>query len=87
MPYVLAIYALMSLATFVAYGVDKRRAQSGRWRIRESQLQSLAFCCGFPGALAGRRYFRHKLHKPAFTFVLYAIAFLHVLGWTLWTIR
>lgn len=87
MPYFLALYALMSLVTFAAYGIDKRRAQSNQWRIPESQLQSLALCFGFPGALVGRRFFRHKLHKQKFALVLYAIAVLHVLGWTVWALR
>ena len=85
MYYFLTLYILMSIATFVAYGVDKKRAERGKWRIPESQLQTMAFLFGFPGALFGRRFFKHKLHKTGFTFILYAIAFLHVIAWTLYS--
>lgn len=83
MLWIAAYYLLASVVTFVTFGADKRRAIEGRWRVPEATLLALAFAGGFPGALAGRRAFRHKLHKPQFTFVLYAIAILHVLGWLL----
>ena len=84
MLWIAAYYLLASLVTFTAYGVDKRRAVRGQWRVPEATLQSLALAGGFPGALAGRQAFRHKLHKPQFTFILYAIAALHALAWTLY---
>ena len=84
MLWILAYYLIASLITFVVYGVDKRRAARREWRVPEATLQSLAFAGGFPGALVGRKTFRHKLHKPKFTVILYAITSLHVFVWTLY---
>jgi uncharacterized membrane protein YsdA (DUF1294 family) len=87
MRYFLALYAIGSVVTFVVYGIDKRRAGKGRWRIPEATLHLLELCFGFPGAIVARRVFRHKLHKPKFTIVLYAIVTLHALAWTWWWTR
>ncbi|HEV7298769.1 MAG TPA: DUF1294 domain-containing protein [Tepidisphaeraceae bacterium] len=84
MLWILAYYLLASLITFVVYGIDKRRAARRQWRVPEATLQSLAFAGGFPGAFVGRKTFRHKLHKPKFTFMLYAIAMLHGLAWAVY---
>lgn len=84
MLWILSIYAIASLVAFVAYGIDKRRARRGTWRIPEATLQTMALCGGFCGALAGRRFFKHKTSKRYFTIVLYAIVMLHVLAWVVW---
>ncbi|MCD7823299.1 MAG: DUF1294 domain-containing protein [Oscillospiraceae bacterium] len=51
---------LMSFATFVMYGIDKRRAKRGEWRISEKALLTLGFIGGAAGALLGMHLFRHK---------------------------
>ena len=84
MTWILAWYALASLVTFAAFGVDKRRAARGRWRVPESTLQSLALFGGWPGAMAGMRHFRHKTRKPRFTITVAATATLHVMAWAAW---
>jgi uncharacterized membrane protein YsdA (DUF1294 family) len=84
MLWLLGVYAVASVVTFVVYGIDKRRARKGRWRIPEATLHALELCCGWPGAIVARRVFRHKLNKPKFTIVLYAVATLHVLAWVWW---
>lgn len=78
-----ALTLLMSLVTFVAYGWDKRQAVAGNDRLSESSLHLLALFCGWPGALVGQRFFRHKTVKLSFRFVLWAIVSLHLLlfGW------
>ena len=73
-----AISVVMSVATFAAYGIDKRRAQSNRQRIPEESLHRLALCGGWPGALAGQRLFRHKTQKRPFIWRLRFIILLHV---------
>lgn len=52
--------------TFIVYGIDKLKAIKGRWRIPESELLSLAFVGGAPGALLGMVFFRHKTRKMKF---------------------
>jgi uncharacterized membrane protein YsdA (DUF1294 family) len=55
---------------FVAYGLDKRAATRGDWRIPELVLHGLALIGGVIGAWAGRFVFRHKTRKPVFLVVL-----------------
>jgi uncharacterized membrane protein YsdA (DUF1294 family) len=78
---VLSIYAVMSLATFVAYGVDKRRAAYCRRRIPEKTLHFMELGCGWPGALAGQNVFRHKRRKGRFMAVFAVIVLLHAGLW------
>jgi uncharacterized membrane protein YsdA (DUF1294 family) len=82
---ILAAYAAMSVATFIAYGVDKSSARGGRRRIPEQTLHLLALLGGWPGALAAMGVFRHKRRKTSFVVVVWLIALLHATGW-LWTL-
>jgi uncharacterized membrane protein YsdA (DUF1294 family) len=84
MLYILVIYLAMSLTTFAAYGIDKRRAIKGKWRIKEATLHLLALLGGVPGALLGARAFRHKTRKARFRVVTFAILILHLAGWGLY---
>jgi uncharacterized membrane protein YsdA (DUF1294 family) len=67
--FVLGFYALMSVITLAAYGIDKRRAILGRRRIPERTLHTLEFCCGWPGAIIGRTAFKHKRRKVGFSVI------------------
>lgn len=60
MKILLTVYAVMSVIALILYGSDKRRAQRGRWRIRESVLLSVSFFGGAVGALLGMKLFHHK---------------------------
>jgi len=55
---------------FAAYGIDKRAAVHGGWRIPEAVLHGLALVGGVVGAWAGRAVFRHKTQRPMFLLVL-----------------
>ena len=55
-----AYLLLVSFVTFVMYGVDKRRAKRGQWRISEKALLTMGFIGGAAGALCGMKLFRHK---------------------------
>lgn len=74
----LIVVAAMSLTCFAAYGIDKRQATRGGRRVSERKLQWLAFCGGWPGAIAAQRLFRHKTQKMSFRIVLWLIVALHV---------
>ncbi|WP_051234226.1 DUF1294 domain-containing protein [Halomonas halocynthiae] len=66
-PWVVVIaYAVVSVVAFITYGLDKRLARKGKRRIAESTLLLLALLCGWPGALAAQRVFRHKTSKRSF---------------------
>ena len=51
---------LLSLIAFCLYGIDKWKAQTGRWRISEKTLLLSAFFFGALGAFLGMQIFRHK---------------------------
>ena len=70
---VTALIAL-NFAAFAAFGIDKSHAETGRRRIRESTLLTLAMFGGTPGAYAGRSMFRHKTRKQPFCTHLAIIA-------------
>jgi uncharacterized membrane protein YsdA (DUF1294 family) len=59
-------YLAASVATVLAYGLDKSAAVRERWRVKESTLHMLALAGGWPGALIAQRVFRHKSRKPSF---------------------
>ena len=61
-----ALWAAVNLAAFTLYGVDKRRARRGQWRIPERTLIVIALLLGGVGALAGMRVFRHKTKHLSF---------------------
>ena len=81
----LAALLLVNLVAFVAYGIDKRRAQKGRWRIPESTLLLLAFFGGALGALLGMSVFRHKTKHWKFKILVPLFLALQV-GLVLWFI-
>ena len=74
----------MNFCAFAAFGLDKARAESGAWRIRESTLLWLALLGGSPGAWAGRSAFRHKTRKQPFNAWLLTITVVQVLGLGAW---
>ncbi|WP_301002858.1 DUF1294 domain-containing protein [Neisseria polysaccharea] len=61
-----ACYSILSLYTFALYGIDKRRAVQGKYRIPEYCLLLPALFGGWTGAYLGSRIFRHKTAKKRF---------------------
>ena len=68
----------MSVITFIAYAIDKRRAIQQGWRIPEKTLQTLAFLGGWPGALLGQTLLRHKTRKTPFLVLFWCLVVLHL---------
>ena len=64
---ILIYLELVNLAAFALYGIDKRRAKRGKWRVPEATLLLIAVIGGSVGALAGMYLFRHKTRKPKFS--------------------
>ncbi len=56
----------VNVLSFSLMGVDKRRAQQGRWRIPERTLFLAAGCFGALGGLLGMQVFRHKTRHASF---------------------
>ena len=78
--------AVMSLITFAAFGIDKYKARTGRWRIRERTLFLLALLGGGVGAFLGMKVFHHKtLHKKFVIGIpIIMLTQLIFLGWLIW---
>lgn len=82
---VLGLYVGASIATFIAYYVDKSAARGDRWRTQESTLHLFALIGGWPGALVAQNRLRHKTRKTSFQLVFWATVLLNcgALGWML----
>jgi uncharacterized membrane protein YsdA (DUF1294 family) len=85
-PTLLSLCAMLSIATFFVYAIDKKAARNGQWRIPESLLHLLALLGGWPGALAAQSILRHKLHKHRFMRVFWLTVGLN-LGFLWWLHR
>ena len=70
-PIILALYCVMSIITFIVYALDKSKAKRNAWRIEEATLHSLAFAGGWPGAIFGQEFLRHKTVKGRFRVIFY----------------
>jgi len=71
---------LINALAFALWGVDKRRARLGQWRVPEANLLAIAFLGGTIGAKLGQRVFRHKTRKQPFAGVLNMMCLLHAGG-------
>lgn len=69
-----ALYgAVINMATFAAFALDKRAAERRVWRIPERRLLLLAAFGGSPAALAAQQMLRHKTRKEPFRTSLWVI--------------
>lgn len=78
----------VNFIAFALFGIDKAKAASGAWRVRESTLLTFAAIGGSPGAYAGRALFRHKTRKQPFNdnlegiVLMQALAIGGLIGWS-----
>lgn len=68
----------INFVTIVAYGVDKRAAIKGKWRVPEIQLHTLELLGGWPGAFIAQRLFHHKTKKKSFQSMFWLMLFLQI---------
>ena len=54
------IFGILSVITFFMYGIDKFKAQRGKWRISEKALLISSFIGGAAGGFLAMQLFRHK---------------------------
>lgn len=65
---ILVVYLLaVNLLAYLLMGIDKKRAQEGRWRVSERALLLTAAAGGSAGAALGMISFRHKTRHLKFT--------------------
>lgn len=74
---ILIYLVFINFAAFIMYGIDKKRAASGRWRISEAALLGIAFAGGSAGALVGMKCFRHKTRHWKFRILVPLFLLLH----------
>ncbi len=75
--FVIGIILLINLITLVLYGIDKRKAKKGNWRIPEKVL--LAWSSLGPwGGFAGIKLFHHKTNKKKFTITVPLFMAVHI---------
>lgn len=72
-------YLILNLVSFTFYGVDKRKARQGAYRIPEKTLFVLSLL-GPIGALTGMYLHHHKTRKPAFRILVPFFLLLHIAG-------
>lgn len=68
-----------SLVAVSMFWLDKRAAIKNRRRTPEKRLFTIAAIGGWPGAVVGQQWFRHKSQKFSFRTVLWAIVIGHML--------
>lgn len=74
----LAYLAAINLVTFFVYGVDKRKARKGQWRVPEKTLFLLPLLGGSLGGILGMKAFHHKTKHWYFRWGLPAILVLQI---------
>ena len=85
MKILLSILAVVNLAAFALYGIDKGKAKRGAWRIPEATLLLIAALGGSLGALLGMELFRHKTKHWQFKILVPLFLVLHIaLGVYIW---
>jgi len=56
----------MNLVGFFSMGLDKKKAKSNEWRIKERTLFFIAAIGGSAGSVLGMKVFRHKTKHKEF---------------------
>lgn len=75
------VYYLLfvNLVALILYGIDKKKAEKGKYRIPESRLLLIAFLGGSIGAWLGILIFHHKTKKKKFSVTVPILATLLIL--------
>lgn len=78
----IAAFVVMSVLGFVIMGIDKSKAQKGKWRIKEATLFAFAILFGGVGSTLGMYIFRHKTQHWYFAvfFPIFALIDIAALG-------
>lgn len=63
---ILTYLVVINIISFIAMGVDKKKAQARRYRISENTLMALSAIGGASGVMLGMIVFKHKTSKPKF---------------------
>lgn len=61
---------IINILAFGAYGIDKWKAKTKKWRIPESTLLGFAALGGALGCFLGMQIFRHKTQHTSFRIIV-----------------
>ena len=70
MRYLIYYLIIINAAAWIMYGLDKWKAQHGRWRVPERVLFGVSFLGGGLGFFIGMRLFRHKTRHLSFNILI-----------------
>ncbi len=71
-------YICVNVIAFILYGLDKKYAREGRWRIPEKTLLGITMIGGAAGAWIGMQTFRHKTKHMSFRTLVPLFAVVHM---------
>ena len=71
-------YLCVNVIAFILYGLDKKYAREGRWRIPEKTLLGISLIGGAAGAWIGMQTFRHKTKHMSFRTLVPLFAVVHM---------
>lgn len=69
----------INIIGFVFMGVDKKKAQHKKWRIKEKTLFFIAAVGGSAGSIVGMQYFHHKTKHKSFVIGMPSILILQII--------
>ena len=75
---ILIYLAVITVMTFLMFGVDKWKARRDKWRIRETSLLLLALLGGSLGAWIGMKVWHHKTKHKKFKYCIPLILVVHL---------
>lgn len=78
--FILFHFPLINLFTFFIYGIDKKKAKKGEWRVPEIQIHAMELLGGTIGAFIGQRFFHHKSKKKSFLAVFWALSLMQIVA-------
>lgn len=79
MPQAVIYYLIITnILTFIAFGIDKAKANRKKYRTPEALLLTLAAIGGSAGALLGMMLFHHKTLHPKFAIGVPLILLVHI---------
>lgn len=83
MKYLYIWLIVINIITFVVFGIDKKKAIDGKFRIKELTLFVLSLLGGSLGGLIAMHTFHHKTRKWYFKFgiPLILIAWVAMIAW------
>ncbi|MGB8454517.1 MAG: DUF1294 domain-containing protein [Anaerocolumna sp.] len=70
---------VINIVGYAVMGIDKYRAGTNRWRVKEKTLFFLAIIGGSAGSILGMQYFRHKTKHNRFIFGMPLILLLQIM--------